>query len=365
MKKRFAAGILMSVMTAMCIGGCQSGSDTAQTTAKTQETGAREEKTEEAEAANQTEEPSVSISVGFENGMADTMSKAVEQWAKLLEEKSGGSMELVLYPDSQLGSKNDLIDSMQLGENVITIADGAFLAEYGAPDLGILYGPYLFENWDQVWKLVDSDWFKEQDAKLCENGLKVIAANWKLGERNLFLVEPMEHPEDLKGRKIRVPSNQVQIEETNAIGATATPMAAGEVYQALQTKTIDGLENVNSALLSMRWCEVAKYVYEDEHVYNMAIWVGGASMFDGLTDEQKTWLLESAEEAGLWNNEMQDQDAQNIRDELTGEQGVTFIPCTEEDKKKLISLCEPFYANGTAYGWSEGVYETIQEIIKE
>lgn len=355
----------MSVMAAMCLGGCQGNAGTAQTTAGTVESRPAETAAGTTETAENAAKPSVSISVGFENGMADTISKAVEQWAKLLAEKSGGSMELVLYPDSQLGSKNDLIDSMQLGENVITIADGAFLAEYGAPDLGILYGPYLFDNWDQVWKLVDSAWFEEQDAKLGENGLKVIAANWKLGERNLFLVEPMEHPEDLKGRKIRVPSNQVQIEETNAIGATATPMAAGEVYQALQTKTIDGLENVNSALLSMRWCEVAKYVYEDEHVYNMAIWVGGTSMFDSLTDEQKTWLLESAEEAGLWNNEMQDQDAQSIRDELTGEQGVTFIPCTEEDKAKLVSMCESFYANGTAYGWSEGIYETIQEIIKE
>lgn len=305
----------------------------------------------------------VSISVGFENSMTDTVSQAVQQWADLLAEKSGGTMELVLYPDSQLGSKSDLIDSMQIGENVITIADGAFLAEYGAPDLGVLYGPYLFNDWDQVWKLVDSDWFKDQDTKLGENGLKIISANWKLGERNLFLVDPIEKVEDLKGRKIRVPNNQVQIEETNAIGATATPMAASEVYQALQTKTIDGLENVDSALLSMRWGEVAKYVFVDEHVYNMAIWVGGKDMFDSLTEEQQNWLLESADEAGLSNNDKQDEDAENIHEQLVDELGVTFVECTEEDKAKLVEMCQPFYENGSAYGWSDGLYETVQEII--
>ena len=307
---------------------------------------------------------SISISVGFENTTEDDMYAAVSKWAELLKEKSGGTMELVLYPNSQLGSKNDLIDSMQMGEHVITVADGAFLADYNAPDLGILYAPYLFTSWDQVWTLVESEWFAEQNDLLAENGLRMLSADWKLGTRNLFLVDPVEGPEDLKGRKIRVPSNQIQIEETNAIGATATPMAAADVYQALQTGTIDGCENVNSALLSMKWCEVAKYVYEEEHVYNMAIWVCGTEMFDSLTEEQQTWLVESADEAGLYNNDLQDASAETIRETLINEQGVTFIPCTEEDKATLIKSCESFYANGASFGWSDGLYERIQEIIQ-
>ncbi len=307
----------------------------------------------------------VSISVGFENPTTDDLYKAVERWAELVAQKSGGTMELLLYPNSQLGSKNDLIDSMQMGDNVITVADGAFMAEYGAADLGILYGPYLFTNWDQVWRLTKSDWFASQNALLQANGLTILSANWKLGERNLFLADPVENAADLVGRKIRVPNNQVQIEETNAIGATATPMAASEVYQALQTGTIDGLENVNSALLSMRWCEVAKYVYEDEHVYNVAIWVGGQMMMDALTEEQRTWLLESADEAGLYNNELQDASAVTVRETLKNVEGVTFIPCTPEDKAALIEKCQSFYANSASFGWSDGLYEQVMAAIAE
>ena len=306
----------------------------------------------------------VTISVGFENSTQDELYKAITRWAELVDQKSGGTMALELYPNSQLGSKNDLIDSMQLGESVITIADGAFLAEYGAPDLGILYGPYLFTDWDQMWKLVESDWFKDQNKLLEANGLSIVSANWKLGERNLFLVQPVKGADDLKGRKIRVPNNQVQIEETNAIGASATPMSAADVYQALQTGTIDGLENVNSALISMKWGEVAKYVYEEEHVYNQAIWVAGTMMLDSLTEEQRTWLLEAANEAGLYNNELQDAAAVAIRETLEKDFGTTFIPCSEEDKAKLIKMCESFYANSAAFGWTDGLYETIQNIIK-
>lgn len=305
----------------------------------------------------------ITVSIGFENGTTDNMYKAVEKWAQLLEEKSGGEMVAQLFPNSQLGSKSDLIDSMQLGEQVITVADGAFLAEYGAPDLGVLYGPYLFSDWDQVWTLVDSEWFSEQNALLNNNGLSIVAANWKLGERNIFLVNPVETAKDLIGRKIRVPSNQVQIQETNAIGAAATPMAASEVYQALQTGTIDGLENVNSALISMRWCEVAKYIYEDEHVYNMAIWVAGTMFMDSLTEQQKTWLLESAQEAGFYNNELQDASAAEVKDTLENVEGVTYIPCSAEDKAYLIDCCKSFYENSASFGWSDGLYDRIQSII--
>ena len=354
MKKKMMSLVMAGVMASAIIG-CGTDNNSNQEVSTSQ--------TEQSENGVQSTEK-ISISVGFENNMKDSMSKAVENWAENLAEISGGTMELVLYPDSQLGSKSDLIDSMQMGENVITVADGAFLAEYGAPDLGILYGPYLFENWDQAWKLVDSEWFETQDQKLNDNGLKIVSANWKLGERNLFTVDPVEKPADLKGKKIRVPNNNVQIEETNAIGATATPMGASEVYQALQTKTIDGLENVNSALLNMQWCEVAKYVYEDNHVYNIAIWVCGSDLFDSLTQEQQNWLIESANDAGLYNNELQDKDAEVVQEALVNDYGVVINECTPEDKKELISMCESFYENGATYGWSDGLYEEIQNIIK-
>lgn len=360
MKKRALISMVAGMAVIFALGGCGAKESNTVTEEKT-EASTNETVTEQEETQSTAD---ITISVGFENSMSDSMAKSVKKWAEILSERSGGTMELVLYPDSQLGSKNDLIDSMQLGESIITVADGAFLAEYGASDLGILYGPYLFNDWNQVWKLTESDWFKEQDDLLNTNGLKIVSANWKLGERNLFTVDLIEHPEDLKGKKIRVPNNQIQIAETNAIGATATPMSAGDVYQALQTKTIDGLENVNSALLSMQWCEVAKYVYEEEHVYNMAIWVCGTAMFDSLSEEQQNWLLESAGEAGLYNNELQDTDAEQVRETLVNEYGVTFTACSDEDKEKLVKMCESFYADSASFGWSDGLYERIQTIIK-
>ena len=306
----------------------------------------------------------VTFSVGYASQGENATTRAIKKWKEILEEKSGGTMEMELYLDGSLGSQSDVINSMQLGEKAITVADGALLAEYGASDLGILFAPYLFTDWDQVWKLVESDWFAEKNEALRSNGLTIISANWALGERNLCLVKPVEHPADLAGMKIRVPDNQIQIEGTNAIGATATPLPMADVYQSLETKMIDGCENVNDTLLGMHWCEVGKYVYEDSHIYNMAIWICSSDVFDALTEEQQTWLLESAKEAGLYNNEVQAEMAEETRQTMIDEYGVTFIECTEEDKAELVKMCESFYANGAKYGWSDGLYETVESIIQ-
>ena len=68
----------------------------------------------------------IELQIGFENSISEPIGQGIEKWAELLEEASGGTMTITAYPDSQLGSKNELIDSMMLGEPVCTLADGAF-----------------------------------------------------------------------------------------------------------------------------------------------------------------------------------------------------------------------------------------------
>lgn len=315
-------------------------------------------------AASAASSDSICFVVGYAAQGENATTRAIKKWKEILEEKSGKTMTMELYLDGSLGSQSDVINSMQLGEKAITVADGALLAEYGAKDMGILFAPYLFTDWDQIWKLVESDWFTSQNDVLRKNGLTMIAANWALGERNLCLTKPVEHPADLAGMKIRVPDNQIQIEGTNAIGSTATPLPMSDVYQALETKMIDGCENVNDTLLGMHWCEVGKYVYEDNHIYNMAIWICSSDVFDSLTAEQQKWLLESGVEAGLYNNKVQAELADATRQTMINDYGVTFIECSDEDKAELIRMCESFYANGSKFGWSDGLYETINSIIQ-
>ena len=149
------------------------------------------------------------INVGFENTLEEPIGQALVKWQEILDEQSGGKMHLNLFPNSSLGSKTELIDQIVMGENIITIADGAFYADYGVPDLGILYGPFFFGTWDEVWTLLDSEWYAEQHAKLAEKGLYLVTSNWVYGERELMTKTKVVMPEDVKGMKIRLANSKI------------------------------------------------------------------------------------------------------------------------------------------------------------
>ena len=53
----------------------------------------------------------VTLQIGFENSISEPIGQALEKWQQLVDEKGDGSLKLELYPDSQLGSKNELIDA--------------------------------------------------------------------------------------------------------------------------------------------------------------------------------------------------------------------------------------------------------------
>ena len=172
MKKKVLSVVLagmMSVGLAACGSSNQNAASTEKAAAAASTTDATTESAENAAVAETGTSSSeikyadnaVVINVGYENAVTEPAAKAAEKWKELVAEKSGGTIDLELFPNSTLGKKNDLIDQMLLGQNVITVADGAFLADYGVKDFGFFYAPYAFDNWDQLWTVLDSDWYSD------------------------------------------------------------------------------------------------------------------------------------------------------------------------------------------------------------
>jgi len=355
MKKLFA--ILMSVLLLVGMTAC--GQKETETTDVTQP-----EQTEETATETPEETPVdvIKVQIGFENSISEPVGQGLVRWQELVAERGDGSLVIELFPDSQLGTKSELIDSMLLGEPIVTLADGAFYADYGVKDMGILFGPFLFETWDQAWTLTESDWYAEQSTLLEAKGLKLLSSNWKYGERHTLTKNLVKGPEDLVGMKIRVPSNQIQTEGFNALGATATGMALDEVYQALQTKTIDGAENPLATLYGRKHHEVASYLLLDGHVKNFTTWVSGTIFFDSLTPEQQELLVSTGEEAGIYNNGLVDESTDEYL-QLMIDEGVTVTEVTPDNMKKFIEASESFYEKGDAFGWSEGLYETVKKAM--
>lgn len=344
MKAKRILSIIISMMMAVLLVGCGSS-----------------DKKAEKPAAKPADNKVVTIQVGYENATSEPAAKAVEKWAQLVNEKSKGSLQLKLFPNSALGKKTELIDQMVLGEPIITVADGAFLADYGVPDFGIFYAPYMFSNWDEQWAVIASPWYQDLCNQLAKkSSIRVISSNWVYGTRNIISNKPVVTPADLKGLKMRVSSNKLSIDSFTSLGASAIGMDMGDVYQALQSGTIDAVENPITALANRSFQEVSKHLVKNEHILATSMWICSDAFYQKLTPEQQKILVDSANEAGVYNNQLQDAAEAEATKKLLAA-GVKITTLTPEQKAAWMAAGQPFYQTASEkLGWSKGLYDTVK-----
>lgn len=298
-----------------------------------------------------------SIKVAYENHPGEPADVVMNYWADMLKERSNGEILLELYPSSQLGSKSDVMDQALMGMNVITISDVGFMADY-EPDLAALYGPFLTENTEKLFELYESPWFKEKNESLREQGVHLVITNYNYGDRHIIAKKPVRTPDDLKGLKIRVPNNPIQIKAFEAMGATPTPMPLADVYPALTQGVIDGAENPLSVLYGQKLHEPAKYVSLVNYLTTAAVWMGGEAFFSTLPEDQLALIHETGREAGLYSQQLAKESDEKIL-ELMKAEGVEIIePDREAFREKALVVYEQFP------NWSPNLYQTLQDQLK-
>ncbi|HZK02677.1 MAG TPA: TRAP transporter substrate-binding protein, partial [Anaerovoracaceae bacterium] len=129
------------------------------------------------------------------------------------------------------------------------------------PQYKIFEFPYLFDTWDDIYKVLDSDMAKDW-AKVLEDQAGVVVYDglvkgWlSIGTKK----GPINTPADLNGQKIRTMSTDMQMGLINSLGSGATIVAYGELYTALQQGTVDGALTATSLFQTDRFCEVIDHL---------------------------------------------------------------------------------------------------------
>ncbi|SIS69795.1 C4-dicarboxylate TRAP transporter substrate-binding protein [Paracoccus saliphilus] len=299
------------------------------------------------------------ISVGFGPVMDTPYGKGHAEWKRLLEENSGGQMTLELFPSDQLGSGRQVIDQMLLGEPICYSTDASFFAELGVPDMSIVQAPFLFRNWEEADLLFASDWWAGLEDQLAENGVKIIANNWRYGARQTLTTRKVEHPEDFSGMKIRAPQSTIYVKTFEHLGASPTPMALGEVYTSLQQGVIDGLENPLSVIWGGKYHETAKYLLLDNHMRTVNLMACSTTLWDSLPPEQQNVLAETARDAGNFQNELMTKTDAELLEKLKAE-GVTV---TEAEHDEFSRAAVSFFEDPAFSGWSPDLHKKVLGLI--
>jgi TRAP-type transport system periplasmic protein len=301
--------------------------------------------------------PKYSIKVAYENNPGEPLDLAVKEWARVFKEKTNGQAELKLFPSSMLGSKKDVMEQMKLGSGVITLTDGGFLADY-VPDFGILMGPYLANDYKDLFKLTKTPWFSDLSSKLDAKGLHIVTSNWLYGTRHFLLKKPARTPEELHGVKLRSPNNRIQIEAIKAMGATPTPMPLSEVYPALSTGVIDGTESPISVFYAMKAYEAAKFLVKTGYIHNISQWVIGEKYYSKLPPDIQKALAESADAGGDFMTNSVVASEKDAVEKLKNA-GVTVIEVDREAFKKAAMTTYTKFPE-----WTPGLYEKVQGYMK-
>jgi tripartite ATP-independent transporter DctP family solute receptor len=206
------------------------------------------------------------IRFGHLNNTDHPTSWGVKKFAEIVAAKSGGKITVKEFPSSQLGNELQQQSAMQGGVQEMLVASTTSLTGV-LKEFGLFDFPFLFSNGKQADAMVDGPMGKLLSAKLADKGI-VILGFFDLGFRNVTNSKrPITKGEDLDGLKIRVIPNPVFLETFKTFKANPLPMPFAELYNALESKAVDGEENPYSVILSSKFYEVQKFVSGTNHVY--------------------------------------------------------------------------------------------------
>lgn len=238
------------------------------------------------------------LSVNTALATSDPLYKGLEAFVENVAAASDGRLEVKLFPNSQLGPDEDVLEQARAGAPVAVVVDGGRLAVF-VNEFGVLGAPYLASGYDGIRKVVTSELFEGWVQKLREaSGHQVLSFNWWQGERQLFTKVPVSTPADLAGNRMRTPGAPVWMETVSAMGATPTPMPYAEVYSALQQNVLDSAEVQYPAAFGSKLYEVTSHVTKTGHINLITGLVTSAEWFDGLPDDLQQILRDEAVKAG-------------------------------------------------------------------
>lgn len=217
------------------------------------------------------------------------------EWAKRVNERTDGRIVINIFANSTLGNERDMIEALQFGALDITLPNSAPMANF-TDAMKVFDLPFLFRNREEAARVLDGEIGGEILGSL--DGIGIIGlAFWENGFRDIAnnKVE-IRVPDDLKGLKIRTMENHIHMAAFRIWGADPTAMAWGEVYTALQQKTIDGLENPVTPIYMNKMHEVARIISSTGHFYCPAPLLFSKITWDSLTAADQEILRAAAVE---------------------------------------------------------------------
>jgi TRAP-type transport system periplasmic protein len=300
---------------------------------------------------------------GHANAPGEVAYDMYNEFAARVKEQSNGEITIRIFPSEQLGKEADLVQQVKSGALDITAPSMAVMSSL-VPALEMASGPFLWKDWQEAETVLrgtafDPLWDELRDNHQIVPLTKIIYWGW----RNFtFTDREVRGPKDMAGLKIRVPESPIWVEMIRAFGAAPTPIPFGEVYTALQQKTVDGQENPIPTIYSRKFYEVQGVLTMSRHMLQNNTIVINRDSLARLAEPQQKILMDAAAAVSAKNTGLQQERETSMLEEIR-KSGRTKI-IDEPDRAAFQAAVEPAYASLEARWGAEHLQRLRAEIAR-
>ena len=272
------------------------------------------------------------------------------------------NIDLKVSLNKALGIEPDFLRFMSQGESVdLAIIAPANLAQR-VPDIAVVDMPLMFKDLAHRNRVLASDAFKDIEAGVIKRA-NIRAIGYAGGvSRNLISNYPIKDMNDLKGFRLRVQGAPIWAKVFSAVTATPSVIAYDEVYSAIQTGVVQGLENEKFGYTQMRFYEVAPHYTLTEHSLTVRPLFMSEKAFSKFSPKVQAAILKAGAEAGKFGTEQEIALEGKALDAQIAKKLVTVHPFSDADKAKFRELATPVLVQYVKDAKLDAVYSKIQAV---
>lgn len=328
--------VLASILALMMVFSlCACGSNSQGSAASGSSAAASGEETTAGSKAEYT------ITVSLTTSDDSACNQVIYYLADQLKEKSGGRIELDVYPNGTLANDTNSVEGVQMGTIGMTLVSSANYSQFDA-NQAVFDLPFLFPTKEDAYKFFESDLAGELAASLENYGFHCFGYmdyGYRLLTNNVREVDSLE---DLKGLKIRTMNSTYQVKTWECLGTVPTIISFSELFTALQQNTVDGQENPWGNIVSQKFYEVQKYATETHHILTVCPMVISKDIYDSMPEDLQEIMTECAQDALIASRDMVNEEEKNGA-QTAADSGMIITQMPEDEIAKMREACQPVY----------------------
>ncbi len=299
------------------------------------------------------------LKLGHGLDVSHPVHRAMLHLGERLAELSGGTVRVDVHPGNQLGTQRESLELLQLGSLAMTKVSSSALEGF-VPEYRVLGLPYLFRDDAHRFGVLEGEIGREllrRGERYRLRGLCYYDSGW----RSFYTKKakpPILHPDDLRGLKIRVQESPVALQLVRSLGGSATPIAWGELYTALQQGIVDGAENNPPSFYLSGHYEVCKHYALNRHSAVPDVLLIGTPTWHRLNEQERVWLQQAADESAQLQKRLWREATQHALREVRRAGVRIYEPDPAPFRKRTSAMHEEFARDPELGPWFRRIQQS-------